>query len=274
MKIRNSMAAAVVAILLAACGTAPRLQALQPREGGVSPHVVAKSALVEQTNHMTEHLDSGKQIVYFQNAGGGGVAVGLLLGPIGVAANMAAIGSVTKADADVLRGKVDVDPRTLFLEAARDRHFPIVDAGKGNPKVSPYLYVAKTEGENLIVATALIVDQGEGASKWTGKYMYQLPGAYTLSSLSHPTEESNARIRQAAGEGYRALLQHMLAERAAGLAQERPIEFHSAVLSPRFDLGMTGALIGVENDLVWIRTVGGVYGLRKTDVAYKIQKPS
>jgi hypothetical protein len=57
-----------------------------------------------------------RNILYFQNYGGGGAGLGLLLGPIGVAANMSMIESNTKQEQ--LRDKIAIDPPAVFSAAA------------------------------------------------------------------------------------------------------------------------------------------------------------
>ena len=112
---------------LVGCGTPPTYK-LRPVTGQ-SPGTfsLAHSKVVEDERHGTRHLDAAKSIVYSQNFGGGGAALGLLLGPLGVAANISMIDSNTEADAVRLRGKLTLAPRELFLAAATQQGLEVVD---------------------------------------------------------------------------------------------------------------------------------------------------
>ncbi|HVE52127.1 MAG TPA: hypothetical protein VNB23_01955 [Ramlibacter sp.] len=87
----------LVAGLLAACA-APQPRVMPARTAIDAPYALERSPLLDQTSHTAMHLDRERRILYQQSLGGGGVGVGLLLGPLGVAANIAMIEANTKAD--------------------------------------------------------------------------------------------------------------------------------------------------------------------------------
>jgi len=262
--------ATVMVLVAAACAT-PQLQTSVPPRSVGDAFSLGSSPLLEQTSHMQQHLDKEKRILYFQNYGGGGAAVGLLLGPFGVAANMSMIEKATAADVDQLRGKVAVDPLQLFTEQAKQARITLRETAPGRTKLVPYLYVTKTEGERLLVAAALLIEQ-EGPQKWVGKYMFQLPQTYSVSELSSLNENQREELIAATAEGYRALLSHLQAESAESIAKEQRLTFKSDFVFPRFDVEMIGSLIRRENDVVWVRTVGGVYAVRQKHVSVKLVK--
>ena len=70
---------ALVLTALVGCGTMPSLQAARPASAQQLHYGLARSEVVAKTDHMTQHLDEGQSLVYFQNQGGGGVALGLLV---------------------------------------------------------------------------------------------------------------------------------------------------------------------------------------------------
>ncbi len=248
------------------------MQSVQPKSSGGSAYALSRSPLLDATNHLTQHLDKEKTIVYFQNFGGGGAGLGLLLGPIGVAANVSMIETNTKKDVEQLRDRVAVRPAEIFAEVARRQGLDLSANATQAPKITPYLYVSKTEGETLLVSSALIIEQGTGPEKWTGKYMYQLPVRYSLNEFAQLSESATAQLRDAVALGYSSLVTHVGAESAERMNQEKKIMFKSDLLNPRFDFEMAGSLIADGGDLVWVRTYGGVYALRKGNVSYTLQK--
>lgn len=273
MNITRAVCTALVSLLLAACGTPPRLQALQPKLAVPADYALSQSPLLESTNHMTQHLDKDKSVLYFQNYGGGGAGLGLLLGPIGVAANIAMIESNTKKDAEQLRDKVSVNPREIFAEVAQRHGLSISSTPTDQkPKVTPYLYVSKTEGDLLLLSSALIIEQGAGAEKWTGKYMYQLPMKYSVNELSKLGDNETAQLKDAVAMGFSQLVKNVSSESPERFAQEKKITFKSDLVNPRFDFEMIGSLISDDGDVVWVRTVGGVFALRRANVSFTVQK--
>jgi hypothetical protein len=222
---------------------------------------------------MTQHLDKDKSVLYFQNYGGGGAGLGILLGPLGVAANISMIESNTKKDVEQLRDKVNVRPREIFAEVAKRRGLGVSSSPTDQKlKVTPYLYVSKTEGETLLLASALIIEQGAGADKWTGKYMYQLPLKFSISELSQLSDSATAQLGEAVATGFMQLLMNIGSESPERFVQEKKITFKSDLVNPRFDFEMMGTLIADDGNVVWIRTVGGVFALRKANVSFVVQK--
>jgi hypothetical protein len=216
-----------------------------------------------------QHLDEDRQIVYFQNYGGGGEALGLLFGPFGAAANASMIEKNTKSDVEMMYGKINVNPRTVFEEMARRQGLVLsTDPTSDNSRITPYLYISKTDGEGLLIATAIIIEQGSGADRWVGKYMYQLPATYSVGSLAELDENALADLRSATADGFLALLGHIASEGREQHLAEQQITFKSDFLNPRFDFELRGTLISFDKELVWICTVGGVYAVRKANISY------
>lgn len=257
----------VSVLLLAGCAAAPKYQALQP--GSVPPvgYVLAQSSLLEEGSYVQQSLSGDNRIQYFQNFGGGGLGVGLLFGPLGTAANMAMIDSATQSDAKLLRGKIAVDPTAVFVEVTELGGIDVsTGAAADRSNITPYLYISKTEGDTLLVASALILERGEGAGKWVGKYMYQLPLKYNLADLPKLDDAATAQLRAAVADGFAVLLRHIGAESQEKLQQERKITFKSDFMNPRFDYEMYAMLVAEEDEIVWVRSFTGVYGVRRTNI--------
>ena len=260
---------------LAGCGTPPTYK-LRPVTGQ-SPGTfsLAHSKAVEDERHGTRHLDAAKSIVYSQNFGGGGAALGLLLGPLGVAANISMIDSNTEADAVRLRGKLTLAPRELFLAAATQQGLEVVDdAATGVPGrtlATPYLFVSKTDNDRLLTAAAVRLEYGQGADQWSGVYMYQLPSSYQLDDLARLTPEMQARLGTEAAQGFSALAAFIAKEapQQDGQAKggtEKAFSYQSDLLTPRIEIEMNGRFIARSGDLIWFRSFGGVYAVRTSNI--------
>lgn len=265
------IAAIAATLTLAACGTPMKYQTQLPVGVQGAPSVLARSPLIDQTNHMTQHLDQDKNILYFQNFGGGGAAVGILLGPFGVAANMKMIESRTNEDVAALRGKIDIKPRAVFADVAAKQGLSIADTGAG-ARLTPYLYVSKAEDDKLLVSATVIVEQQGPAEKWVGKYLVQMPKTYSVKELAALDANGITQFQASLAASFGKIVAHMQAESPAGLALEQPVLFHSNLLAPRMDFEMQGNLIADSDGLVWIRTFGGVYAIRKDNVQYVVKK--
>jgi hypothetical protein len=269
-KMITRIAAILLAVLLTGCVTPP--PAMPVKVAVDAPYAVTRSPVLDQTSHVLMHLDQKRQILYFQSFGGGGAAVGLLLGPLGVAANVGMIESATKADVARLKDKLDVDPAALFQEVAgAGATVPAAD-GSSQLRVTPYLYVTKGRDDKLMVASAMLLEQGLGPEKWTGRMMYQLPGAYTFDELTSAGSATQERLRSDAKNGFRELLRHASASEQALLPAERPIKFRSEFFNARFDFELTGELVKETQEVIWLRTGGGIYAVRKGIIS--VVKPS
>lgn len=263
---------------LVGCGTPPTYKSRPTTAQSPGTFSLAHSKAVEDERHAVRHLDAGKSIVYTQSFGGGGLAVGLLFGPFGVAANAGMIDSNTEADAVRLRGKLALAPRELFLEAATrqglefaDAAAPVANGGPVRTQATPYLFVSKTENDRLLTAVAVRLEHGQGPDQWSGVYMYQLPLTYKLDELANPTPEMQARLGTEAAQGFSALTAFIAKERPpadgqAKAAPEKDFTYKSDLLTPRFEIEMQARFIARSDDLVWFRTFGGVYAVRTSNI--------
>jgi hypothetical protein len=259
--------------VLAGCASPPVLQAAKPERPTTVQYSVAQSQQLKQTNHLTQHVNAEKNIVYFQNQGGGGVGLGLLLGPLGVAANMSMIESVTKADAAQIQDKIHVNPEAVFQQAAQATGFSLSAPGSASDaQITPYLFITKTDDASLHLASCVIVESKAGEKSWTGRYLYQLPSQHSLASLAAMDTSKTDSLRAEAVEGFGKLLQHISAETAASTVKEPKITFKSGFLTPRFVFEQAGSLINVQDNMVWVRGVSGVYAVQKAQITYAPEK--
>ncbi|NML62323.1 hypothetical protein HHL21_14805 [Massilia sp. RP-1-19] len=262
---KRLIGAVAAALLLSACATTPPKMLGAPPGNG---YAMARAAGVDVTNHMTRHLDANKDILYTQASGGGGVGMGLLLGPLGVMANMKMIETRTVADVATLNNKISIAPRALFSDAMRKNGQVLSDTPQAN-RATPYLYIAKAEGDKLQVLSALIVESN-GTPQWAGTYQYQLPMTYTVAELASLDAAGMRALNDAAANGFDQLLNRLAAEKQVRADQEQKIHFRSRLLQPMVDIEMHGQLVADEGDVVWVRNPASVVGLRKAHVTYKI----
>jgi len=236
-------------------------------------HEIAKSSLLSQTGHTLMHLNQSGDILYQQNFGGGGAGLGILLGPIGVMANIAAIESNTEGDVELLQDKLVFNASELFKKSLDKHQMKTFDGNSESIKLSPYIYVSKTEDEQLLFASALIVETQPGKkSNWLGKYMYQTSLKIAKSDIADGVNKEEYRLLKFEIEkGFDKLALLYFEDRKGNLKTEQALTFLSDFVSPRFNLEMVGDLIPSETGRVNIRTVGGVYSLPKDSVEVKFK---
>lgn len=264
---------AIVALLITGCATAPALQGARPAASIDHQYGLAKSDLVEKTDHMTKHLNVDSSVVYFQNQGGGGAGLGILLGPFGVAANMRMIDSITTSDVDKLKGKILLNPVQAFQQAAATNGFPVqLSATTNDIKVTPYILVSKTDQLKISISSIVLFEGTTGQSKWVRRYQYQLPENYTLDELSTFDEGKMLEIQAASVNAFSSLLMHIKGESDVAILNEPKITFKSPYLSPRFDFEMMGSLIAESDGRVWVRTTFGVAAIDPSYIQYHTSK--
>lgn len=257
MKFIKTMAVVVAALTLAACGTPPKFQ--ERRVAAAEEKLsLGSSALLQRTDHMTQHLNAEKTIVYTQPFGGGGVALGLL-GPLGVAANISMIESATKADIAKLYGKVKIDPVQSFRMVAQIRNIAVADAGSTAARITPYLYFVKNTETSVSVAVATLLETGPEAP---AKYVLQLPQTYTVDQLAAIDQDGTEALHQSIDRGFDRLLEFFASDTGAASGVEPKVQVKSSFMAPRFEFELPGAVARQSDDITWIRTYGGVYGLQ------------
>ena len=251
-------------MLLTACATAPQMQ-IAPSVSPLPPHSIGLAPGVEKgLNNNTHYLDDKNSITYVQNFGGGGLALGLL-GPFGVAANVAMIAKNTENDVELLKGKILLDPRVIFSEVLSEH--PTLGTKTTTDKsvrLSGFLNVVKQEGEKLFFGCTVLVDYRPLGTNWVGRYVYQLPLEYTKAEVAEglSTDRLNTLTAQVR-EGFRTLAKLYLDDASGNLVSKRDIKFKSTFVLPRFDFELIGQELPSEDQKVNIRSVGAVYSLPK-----------
>lgn len=245
---------------LGACAATPPMQAMPPGEPAPS-YALGRAPDVAASSARQVPLDEEKSIVYRQEAGGLPFLPGLINAPF--------IAWRTAREAEQLRGKLDLKPREIFPEVAKNEKFTLAaDENEANTRITPYLQFSRLDDNQLAVASVLVVERRQGETPWTGKYLYQLSGQYSFESLAKLDLLGMYQIYGLAVEGYAKLLRHLAAEGGEGGSKETDILFSSEVAAPGAGEATPGRLILEDGNVVWIRTPDGVFALRKAGVSY------
>jgi hypothetical protein len=225
-------------------------------------HSVGTNPLVEKSyGHTLRPLDDNNSILYYQNFGGGGVALGLL-GPFGVAANMAMIEKNTDSDVALLKGKLELNPQAIFSEIASE--YPSLSLSNAPQttavRITPLLNVVKQEDEQLLFGCSILVDFTATGTSWVGKYVYQLPLKYTKAEVAHglSVAQRTALVDQA-GIGFRAIAKLYLDDRDKKLIAKRELRYKSTFVEPRFDFEYLGQELPSQGQRINVRTLNTVY---------------
>lgn len=259
----------IVLALLSGCVT-PVYQTLPVEMRKEHSVILVRSKLLDQTDHTLMHINESKNVLYFQNYGGGGATLGVLLGPIGVLANTAAIESNTKDDVKLLSGKTGLDPNELFKDIVKNAGFSIVEKSSVKPRLTPYILVSKGENEILYFASALIVEYGDDSSnnKWFGRYMYLIDASSTKDAVANGLSDGqHASLRSKLRKGFEVLASIYRKDIDGVLVDGSEITLKSEFLSPRFNLELYGKFVSEDFDRVVIRTAGAIFSLPKQYVA-------
>lgn len=257
---------------LTACVTPPSYKPRPVAANAPTTFALAHAAIVEEPQHATRHLDDAKTIVYTQREGGS-MTAGLLFGAVGALANVGMVDSQTGVDAARMKGKLRIEPRQLFVDAAIRQGLLLDDAaGAGGTGATPYLYVSKARGGRLMTAAAVQLEKGSGPDRWSALYMYQLPSSYSLDELARPSEHTQRKLAAEAAQGFVELAAFIAREdiarqeEGAKAAPEREFVFSTELQTPGGGHPTPARLIASSQELVWFRTFEGVFALRRTSM--------
>lgn len=269
LSIPRVLASLLIASLVG-CASTPQMQ--QSRPVTAQSVALGKSALLAETNHTVKALDADRTILYTQNRGGS-LGVGLLLGPLGVAANIKAVEGLTDQEAARLSGKFVLKPIEALTQAAGAISFPLASSSNGSDsQLTPFVQISKTDETIWHVSAHLLLEGASGSSKWIRRYQYQLPGSYTLEKLASLDAAALGELQASTKQGYTALLKHIQGETDASVATEQKAIATSAYLTPNFVYGQYASVIRNEGERVWLRTVGTVVSMETSGVKIEIQK--
>jgi len=240
------LAALAAPMFLAACGN---LQAV--KVAAVHPSVVGQPVAISDTRPTKEEVAPrafevpGKSL-YVSQTSGGSLAVGLLLGPIGVLANGANIDRITNET-----GRSGLQSSLYQIDAKAESTAAIGDAVSRLPRpagvagvaLKPYLiYSVASEKEGIDVLVKIraesdVVIAGK-TTPWVGNYALYLRDVLPYSTLSTPmAAEADAKFRADIRAAYVELLGEITKDLTPGPLPKRDIAW---VKSRVLGIGMPG----------------------------------
>lgn len=255
-------------VLLAGCaGGPPALHPPVPAEVRAKGVSVVHSTALDETSHIIVHLDEAHEVVYAQSFGNS-VAVGVMLGPLGVLANVAATKAVTENDLAKLKGKIPVSASAVFSLAADETKLQLAEQRTdGGVKLSPYLYLVKLSDGKVLLAAALLVEvPNPGGAATQARYMYQLPLRYSVDELAAASPAMLDNIAKQLQTGYVEMIRFYQNDKPATMARERLVKYRSDFLSPRFDFEAPGKVVAQKADRIWIRHSFGVAAVLRPNI--------
>jgi len=239
------------AMLLLACWTgsvnASRVTAQPPPPGGTEiAHAIAAYTPAEASpNHMMRPLNDTNTILYEQSFGGGGVGLGVLLGPLGVAANIAAIKGRTEKEAALLHDKVGIDPQELLKQALAGSELKVANASEPQAAtIKPALDVVSMGDHDLRFAITLRVDRHPAGKEWAGSYLWLLRTTSTREAVAAGLSDSDRQaLEQEAASAFKELVAIYVQDAKGALPNGAQVRFHSSFLAPRFKLTYNGVTV-------------------------------
>lgn len=223
---------------LAGCVT---LQPYQPAPQLGMGHDFAVGPYPVEPDHMHGFLDADHTILYMQNQGGGGVAVGLLLGPLGVAANVAAIRKQTERDVAAFQDKLSIDAAHLFADTAAGIDGLSLDGPAGAPVVSPMLLVEKVDETHVRFAALLYVKGKQGSKAWSRQYVYETVDVYTPQQLGQGLEPAQLeRLAADVREGFAWTATTLASDIAGAFHPAQKKVLRSSFVTPRTEIPLSG----------------------------------
>lgn len=176
-----------------------------------------------------QYLDEARRMTYRQEFGGGGLATGLLLGPLGAAANAKAIQNANERESAALRGKFPFRVDDLLGRALAAR--PAVEGATVEAELTPSLFVTRDANERLIFWAILDVSIGE----WRGRYSALMQGRVPLADATQGLSGEPLRnLEWGLQSAYANALDAMTADIAGQLAGFSKQHAKIEALSPRF----------------------------------------
>lgn len=242
MKIVSALLSGAACLtLLSGCATAP-LQPYQPARRVSASTDFAIGVPPPTSDHMHRYLDAKQSELYMQNLGGGGVGLGVLLGPLGVLANVAAIKKQTENDAAQLQGKLPLDVQRLFVESLASA--PTLKQVGGTASVTslaPLLYVEKIDDAHVRFASLLYVKSSLDDKPWIRQYMYELPDSYSRDELEHGLDSDQLDHLAADAEvGFQWIAATYASDVAGSFQPREPGVIHSYFVTPRIQIPFRG----------------------------------
>lgn len=254
-------------ILLTGCSAAPHFQTPAPTVNADETlnYQLFENPAIKAESHVQVHLDEAKDITYVQNFGGGGVAVGVAFGPLGVLANISMIQAETDADVEKLYGKLPLPVGVMFGQAAANQAVSYDETS--NVRFHPFVMVVRDEDEMLRMGTALIVEvpQQDG-TVWNGRYTHQTSLHLPIDDIADGLSDAeHTQIHSAIEQSFDDIVALYVNDRTGKYTELEHVLFESTFLSPRIMFEINGKVLERSDDRVTLRSGAGLISLPLDD---------
>lgn len=198
-----------------------------------------------------QFLDDARTVFYRQEFGGGGLAVGLLFGPLGAGANAMAIQNANEKETEALRGRFRFSPAGLLAKAIQSRTDAAGASAAANEAVLvPSVYVTRDKEERLIFWA--IVDVTIGG--WRSRYSSLAQGRVPLLDVAKGLpDDQMVNLEWAIQSAYARALDTLSSDVSGTLTGFKPQKMDISALSPRFHKPVRYEHVLLQEDRVIVR---------------------
>jgi hypothetical protein len=226
---------------LTACAAGPQIYHSAQQTTQSNKYTISSLPESMASDHMHRFLDQGHTVFYMQNQGGGGAAAGVLLGPLGVLANVTAIKSQTNKDAALLQDKFPLDVAGIFRTSLKNAPSLTPSTQEGDPSLSPALLVVKLDDEHLRFASVLVVTTHTAGKSKPRQYIYVLPESYSKQLLAQGlTNEQLAELGADAQTGFNWIASTYAHDVDGTFKPGTKATIHSDFVTPRNQIAFAG----------------------------------
>lgn len=263
-----SRAALLLVLATSSCAAPARMVPI-PRFDAAPAHAVAPDPLVEKRfTQGIQPLDDARSIHYLQFFGGGGAAIGVLFGPLGVVANVRAIERATAADVAILKGKLPLDPLAMEREVARGIPELMAAAPDASAvRLTPEVVVVRMKDDRLLFGSTLLVDYGPIGRSWKRTYVHQ--SAFTATKAEVAQGLTPAQLRDLEAQlraGFQAVTALYLEELHGTASRIGEVKFKSEFVTPRVQIEFTAEELSGPADRLVARVALTTYSLPRSGV--------
>jgi len=135
----------------------------------------------------------------------------------------------------------------------------------------PSLSVASIDGERLVFAVTLVVDQHPAGKDWIGRYIYQLHPQFARSAVAAglPQQDLDA-LQHEAATAMAEVLRLYQADGRGELKGTQRIRFKSPFMSRRLNFQLEAEeIVAPQADRFMVRFPSAVYSLLRDDVSFE-----
>lgn len=262
------LVAVVFAAMLSGCASAPVIFTPASHEQMSTEHQLVSSEALKLSSNVISHLNDQQDIIYVQNFGGGGVAVGVLLGPLGVLANVAAIQSETNADVELLHGKIAFDPQSALRAVAPNYGIELAHDSPHAVNLTPYVQVVRDDQKQLLFGTGLIITTTLNDGRpYSARYFSQTELSFSKQQVADGLDDAQQQqLQQVLQDSIAYTVELYLSDRKGEFSSTEIVRFESEFISPRIMFTQQGHLLRNDSQRLIVRSFDHVLSLPQSAV--------